>query len=317
VQVGRSVGLTWPRWQRAVAEVERLGFSGLYLSDHFTNPDPPPDSDSLETVVALTYLADHSRSMRFGPLVAPLSFRDPVMLARQALALDDLSGGRMVLGIGAGWMEHEHTTFGYDLGDARTRMGRLEEGLQIIARLCRDDAPVTFAGRFFHLHDARLLPRPRRPGGPRLLLGGNGLRRSLPLAARYGDIWNGSWLSVAEFREHTGRLDELLHREGRPLDSVQRSLIQGVVCWKDEGELERRMAWARQHSPDLNDQTPAAVLEEVSQWWHPITGSPSTVIERIKAYEAAGLDELIVQWFDVTDLEGLQVLAENVLPHLV
>src|SRR5919206_4997276 len=108
-------GLTWPSWKRLVAEVEQLGFAGLYCSDHFTLPTPVA-SDSLEVMVALTYLADHTQRVHFGPLVAPLSFRDPIMLARQAASLDDLSNGRMILGVGAGWMESEHEMFGYELG---------------------------------------------------------------------------------------------------------------------------------------------------------------------------------------------------------
>src|SRR5260221_14759439 len=90
-------GLTWPRWKRIVKEVEELGFAGLFRSDHFTNANPP-DKDSLETIVSLTYLADHSQRLHFGPLVAPVSFRDPRMLARHAAPLDDLSGGRLILG---------------------------------------------------------------------------------------------------------------------------------------------------------------------------------------------------------------------------
>src|SRR5919206_1509329 len=122
-------GLTWPSWKRLVAEVEQLGFAGLYCSDHFALPTPVA-SDSLEVMVALTYLADHTSRVHLGPLVAPLSFRDPVMLARQAAAIDDLSGGRMILGVGAGWEEREHTLFGHYLGDVPTRMARLAEGLE-------------------------------------------------------------------------------------------------------------------------------------------------------------------------------------------
>src|SRR5206468_2644018 len=126
----------------------------------------------------------------FGPLVAPVSFRDPRQLVRQASALDDLSGGRFILGLGAGWQEHEHSVWGYDLGDIPTRMARFEESLEVASRLLRSDAPVTFEGRFFQLHDAVLLPRPARPGGPPILIGGNGPKRTLPLVARYADIWN-------------------------------------------------------------------------------------------------------------------------------
>src|SRR5579884_1078810 len=165
IMIEAQDGLTWPRWKRLVAEVERLGFAGLFRSDHFTNAQPP-DKDSLEMVVSLTYLADHTQRIRFGPMVAPLSFRNPTLLARQAAALDDLSGGRMILGLGAGWQEREHRLFGLDLGDVPARMSRFEEGLEVITRLLHSDEPVTYEGRYFQLRDAILLPRPQRPGGP-------------------------------------------------------------------------------------------------------------------------------------------------------
>src|SRR5215467_2214630 len=129
-------GLTWPHWKRIVSEVGAWGFPGLFRSDHFPNARPP-GKDSWETIVSLTYLADHTQRIHFGPLVAPISFRDPAMLARQAAALDDLSGGRMILGVGAGWQDREHRLFGYNLGDVPRRLARLEEGLEVITRLLR------------------------------------------------------------------------------------------------------------------------------------------------------------------------------------
>src|SRR5262245_53790903 len=121
VQIEIAGGLNWARWKRLVREVDRLGYCGLYCCDHFY-PGGPGYSDSLEITVAFTYLADHSQRLEFGSLVSPVSFRHPVWLARQAMALDDLSGGRMVLGVGAGWMERENAGFGFELGDKATRM---------------------------------------------------------------------------------------------------------------------------------------------------------------------------------------------------
>src|SRR5881296_3700969 len=135
-------GLTWPHWKRIAAEVEELGFAGLFRSDHFTNAWPP-DKDSLEMIVSLTYLADHTQRIHFGPLVAPFSFRNPMLLARQAAALDDLSNGRMILSVGAGWQEREHHLFGFELGDVPTRMSRFEEGLEVVTRLLKSNEPVT------------------------------------------------------------------------------------------------------------------------------------------------------------------------------
>src|SRR6266566_7728192 len=138
IMIEGQMGLTWPRWKRLVSEVEDLGFAGLFRSDHFTNAGPP-DYESLEMIVSLTYLADHSQRLHFGPLVAPVSMRNPVMLTRQAAAIDDLSNGRMILGMGAGWQDREHDTFGFELGDIPTRMNRLEEGLEIATHLLKSN----------------------------------------------------------------------------------------------------------------------------------------------------------------------------------
>ncbi len=259
-----------------MAAAEETGFAALYRSDHFTNP-APPDKDSLEMIVSLTYLADHTRRIQFGPLVAPLSFRDPVFLARQAAAIDDLSGGRLILGIGAGWQEREHQHFGYDLNDLSTRMNRFAEGLQGNYRVCcSSDTPVNHNGTFYHLQDAILLPRPQRPGGPRILIGGNGLKRTLSLAARYADIWNGTFLSAEDFRTYSSQLDLLLQKEGRPAESVKRTLFTNT---------------------DL-------------------TQNPETLLKEIREYEAAGVQELVLWWHNFADTDSLRRIGERVLPQL-
>src|SRR6266849_1542564 len=130
VQVEIAAGLSWDRWKRLVREVDRLGYKGLYCCDHFL-PSGPGYVDSVDIMTAFTYLATQSSRLEFGSLVSPVSFRDPVMLVRQAMALDDLSGGRMVLGIGAGWIEDEHARYGYDFGTARSRLDRPSEGAEL------------------------------------------------------------------------------------------------------------------------------------------------------------------------------------------
>lgn len=129
IQMEGAQGLTWPRWQALVETVEAGGFAGLYCCDHFANP-APPDYDSLEVMVAMTYAASQTRRLTLGLLVAPITWREPVLLARQAMAIDDLSGGRFVLGVGAGWNEREHAMFGYPLGDRATRIARFTEALE-------------------------------------------------------------------------------------------------------------------------------------------------------------------------------------------
>ena len=183
ISLSGVTGLDWPRWQRLATEVEALGFAGLYRYDHFAAPTPPqagPENDNLDLTASLTWLACHTKRIRFGPLVAPISIREPHLLVRQATAIDDLSGGRFVLGVGAGWMEREHTMFGHQLGDIPTRMDRFEEGLAVISGLLRGPEPFTFEGRFFQMREATVMPRPQRPQGPPILVGGKGPRRSLP-----------------------------------------------------------------------------------------------------------------------------------------
>src|SRR5260221_12003225 len=133
IMIEGQMGLTWPHWKRIVSEVEDLGFAGLFRSDHFTNARPP-DKDSLEMVVSLTYLADHTQRIHFGPLVAPISFRDPPMLARQAAALDDLSGGRFILGGGGRGADRDTHPLGYYLRDVPTRLAPLERVLEVLTR---------------------------------------------------------------------------------------------------------------------------------------------------------------------------------------
>jgi len=233
-------GLTWPRWQRIAQAVEELGFAGLYRSDHFTNAGLP-DKDSLELWLSLAWLASHTTRIEFGPLVTPVSFRHPAFTARIASQLDDLSGGRLTLGVGAGWQEREHTAFGFDLLSVAERMDRFEEGLEVMSRLLRSDEPASFQGRYYTLHEAVLLPRPRRPGGPPILIGGNGPQRTLPLVARYADEWNAVYIPPARFAELSSRLDSLLAEQNRPASAVRRSLMTGLVSGRDEAELSARL----------------------------------------------------------------------------
>ncbi|OLB35341.1 MAG: LLM class F420-dependent oxidoreductase [Ktedonobacter sp. 13_2_20CM_53_11] len=288
-------GLTWPRWKQVVKEVEDLGFAGLFRSDHFKHAQPP-DDESLELIVSLTYLADHTRRIHFGSLVVPVSLRDPALLTRQAIALDDLSGGRLILGVGAGWQEREHHLFGYTLGDVPTRMARLEEGLEVITRLLRSEEPVTYEGRFFQLRGAALLPHPGRSGGPPILIGGNSTN-TLRLVARYADL---------------ATLDQLLRTAGRNPGDVRRSVMLGLFFARDRSELERQL----RETPGFTGQSLESFIEALKASEIAIAGTPDMILEQIHAYEQAGAEELMLQWLDLDDMEGLRAFAASVLPHV-
>jgi alkanesulfonate monooxygenase SsuD/methylene tetrahydromethanopterin reductase-like flavin-dependent oxidoreductase (luciferase family) len=312
ISVSGVMGLTWPIWKRLVRTVEDLGFAGLYLSDHFVAPDPPDDA-SLDLVVALTYAADHTERVRLGSMVAPLSFRDPVMLARQAAAIDDLSGGRLVLGVGAGWQEREHEMFGYALGDVPTSFARFEEGLEVITRLLRSEDPVNYDGHFFRLQEA-ILPGPRRPGGPPLLIGGSGATRTLPLVARFADVWNAQGLTPEEVRERSEAMDGMLRDAGRQPGDVRRTAFVAVVCGRTPAELEARLGgWRR--VGEFAALPLDALLGELRADGV-IIGTPEEVAAQLRVYESAGIVELVLQWIALDDIAGLEVLAAEVLPRL-
>lgn len=222
LMVEGQAGLNWERWDRVLKMAEDTGFQCVFRSDHFTNP-APPDTDSLELMVSLTFAATHTSRIEFGSLVAPVTFRHPTMTVRAAAQIDDLSGGRLVLGLGAGWQEREHHNYGIPFYDFKTRFEQLTDALEITRRLYASDEPVTFDGRHLSVDDAVLLPRPARQLP--ILIGGNGPKRTLPLAAEYADEWNGVYIDAETFAERSSRLDELLAERGRPASAVKRSVM--------------------------------------------------------------------------------------------
>ena len=305
LMVEGQMGLNWTRWQRIAELAEDFGFTGLYRSDHFTNPEPP-DQDSLELWVSLTWLASHTQRIEFGPLVTPVSFRHPAHTARMAAAVDDLSGGRLTLGVGAGWQEREHRTFGFDLLDVPERFDRFEEGLQAIIRLLRSDEPVSLQGEYYPLKEAILLPRLARPGGPPVLVGGNGRKRTLPLAARYADEWNAVFLPASEVAGLNDYLDQLLDENDRSPHDVSRSMMTGCVFGRDAKEVEEK---ARQRSQGRYS------VQELRQRGL-VIGTAGEIVEQLIRLSETGLQRVMLQWLDLDDMQSLEAMAEDVLPQL-
>lgn len=294
IMVEGQSGLTWPRWQRIVRAAEELGFAALYRSDHLISAQPP-DQESLELWSSLTWLACHTQRIEFGPLVCPLTFRHPVHLAHAAAALDELSGGRLTLGLGAGWSRREHDMYGFAMLPPVERWARLEQGLQVITRLLRSERPVTLEGRFFQLREAVLQPRPR---GLRVLVAGGGRKRSLPLVATYGDAWNVMFVSPAELFDLNAQLDSLLAAAGRQPRELLRTVLQGVEVGRTDAEVEAKRA------------------ARAWMWWREsglVAGTGQRLRDRLEEFERAGAQRVILQWLDLDDLDGLRLLAEAVL----
>jgi F420-dependent oxidoreductase-like protein len=295
-------GLNWTHWQLVARLADDLGFAGLYRSDHYTNAEPP-DLDSLELWVSLTWLASHTKRIQFGPLVSPVSFRHPTMTARMAAAVDDLSGGRLILGVGAGWQEREHQNYGWDLLDVQSRFARFREGLEVISRLLRSDEPVNFQGQYYCLNDAILLPRPQRPGGPPILIGGNGEKLTLPLAARYAAEWNAVYLTPDQFREKSVQLDGLIKASGRQPAEVRRSMMTGVVFGRDAADVERKVAKRTQ-----GKRTPAELRQRGV-----VVGTAEEIREQLEVLTMAGVQRVMLQWLDLSDLDSIEAMGKEIL----
>jgi F420-dependent oxidoreductase-like protein len=285
------------RWRRIGRTVEYCGFDELFRSDHFVDPEGPY-ADALELGVSLAWLADNTDRIEFGSLVTPLSFRDPVFTARMAKDVANLAGGRLNLGLGAGWQGREHEAFGYDLLEIPDRFDRFEEGLTVVERLLRRDDPVSFDGDYFELDEALLKPRPDRDGWPRLLVGGNGRNRTLPLAARFADEWNGVFLPPEEFEAMTDALDRAIEDAGRNPGDVRRSVMTGLCYGRDEDELDR----------ELDGRDPKELREQGM-----IVGTDAEVADHIERLDEAGADRVMLQWLALDDLDRLEVMAEGTL----
>src|SRR5215217_1693364 len=293
-------GVGWDRWRRLALAVEELGYAGLYRSDHFPNKRTGIYRDGLELWSSLAWLAENTTRIEFGPLVSPVSFRHPVITAWQASSVDNLAGGRLRLGLGAGWNEWEHETFGFDLLDTDSRFARFEEGLEVVSRLLRSEEPVSFSGEFYRLRDALLMPRSPRPGGPPIVIGGNGVRRTLPLAARYADEWNAAFITAEDFAQLNARLDGLVEEAGRAPDRVRRTLMTRVIFGRTEADVDSKL------DGTSRDQLPATVL----------AGTTDEIVERLGRLSEAGVQRVMLQWIEVDDIDSLEAMAHSVLPQL-
>jgi F420-dependent oxidoreductase-like protein len=298
IMVEGQNGLNWTRWQKLARAVEDLGFAGLYRSDHFTNAEPP-NLDSLELWISLSWLASHTQRIQFGPLVSPVSFRDPVFTARMAMQVDELSEGRLQLGLGAGWQEREHDMFGYSLLSPQHRFRRFQEGLEVITQLIGSDQPVNFTGDYYQLREAVLLPKSRMPSRPPIIIGGNGPKYTLPLVARYAKEWNCVALPPDRFAERNAQLDLLLTQAGRQPEEVRRSMMTNLIFAREENLLQQKLNGRSQ--------------EELVSGGR-IVGTPAQVVAQLGQYSKVGLQRVMLQWLDLDDLDGLEELARTVLP---
>ena len=293
VMIEAQEGLTWERWRRIVADTERLGFASLRVSDHCQSVFGVEGRESLHAWMALALAAEWTERVQLAPMVSPLTFYEPGVLARMAIAVDQLSGGRLLLGVGTGWNQTEHEAFGIPFPELPDRFDRLERGLELIGRLNAE------------IPGARRLP---------LLIGGSGERRTLPLAARYAAEWNVLGVSPDEFRAKSAVLDRACAEAGRDPGEVRRTIMTSVVIGRTRDDLRERAARLGRFLPPLSGLEPDQVIEQLGQRWP--AGTPDEIVARLRPFADAGVQTFLIQHFLLDDPEELEILAQDVVPTL-
>jgi alkanesulfonate monooxygenase SsuD/methylene tetrahydromethanopterin reductase-like flavin-dependent oxidoreductase (luciferase family) len=292
-------GWTYGQLQAVWQEADRLGYDGASLYDLIGAPGP-------ECWTALTALTATTRSLTAVPLVLANPYRHPALLAKMAATLDDLSGGRLVLGLGAGGAPGDAAAFGLRWEATPKRVAAMEEAVQVMRLLWRGGG--SFAGRFYQLDGASGHPRPAREGGPPILIGGHGERRVLRAVAEHADICNiGFDVSVDGWRRYRGLLDAYAQAAGRDPASLALSHNATVLVDRDDAGVERRLAaWAA-----ARDMNVDAARERLSS---ALLGTPDAVIARLRTLEAAGVTWAFLLFQDLPEVAGLRLFAEAVLP---
>jgi len=244
---------------------EESGFASVWVMDHFWQLPPlgGPDQPILEGYTLLGALAARTARVRLGTLVTGVTYRNPALLAKQVTTLDVISGGRAILGIGAAWYEEEHAALGFDFPPVGERMDRLEEAVQICRAMFTEDVP-SFAGTYYRIEGAKNLPRPVQPGGPRILVGGSGEKRTLRIVARYADMCNVHG-SPATIRRRLDILRRHCEDVGRDPAEITSSRRGSLILTETAEEAEQVSKLVRDAvGPEFDEQFTVGTEEQVA-----------------------------------------------------
>jgi len=298
-------GADYGRLLAVARAAEELGFDAFFRSDHFLRMGDvsgrPGPTDSWLTLAAL---AVQTSRIRLGTLVTSATFRLPGLLAVAVAQADEMSGGRIELGLGAGWFEAEHAAYGVPFPPVGERFGRLAEQLEVITGLwgVPDGQLYSFDGDYYQIRDSPGLPKPAQRPRPPIIVGGHGPKRTPRLAARYADEFNVGFSSPAETGAQFGRVREACQASGRDPGSLIYSAAHLTCCGRDDAEFARRAAAIGRDPAGLRDIG--------------LTGSPAEVVDKIGQYAGHGASRIYLQILDLHDLDHLELLATEVMPQV-
>ncbi len=294
--------VSWPQWVALAQACEEHGVGTLFRSDHYLSVDGHDERGSLETWATLAGLAAVTTRLRLGALVSPATFRHPSVLAKLATAVDHISGGRVELGLGAGWNEREHEAYGFAFPPLGERMELLEEQLAIV-RGAWAEGPFSFTGKHYRLSAVDALPKPVQRPHPPVLIGGSAKPRTARLAARFADEYNTVFATPEECAERRVVVEGAWRDAGRDPATLTFSVMVPWLCGSDAAELQRRAerlaAW--------RDTDAASLLEEFAGVG--VTGTFDEALVRLRAYRAAGVDRIMLQHLLHDDVGAVALLA--------
>jgi F420-dependent oxidoreductase-like protein len=295
-------GVSWDQWVALANGCEEHGISTLFRSDHYMNLDGEhPDRGSLDAWATLNALAAVTTTVRLGTLVSPATFRHPSELAKAVATADHVSGGRVELGLGAGWHEREHEAYGFPFADTKTRVDVLEEQLQIVLGAWTQ-APFSFTGAHYTLKDLDAQPRPVQRPRPPLIMGGSAGPRSAALAARYADEYNTPFATLDDIATRKATVTRACQATGR--EPLPFSVMTGFLVGADEAELRDRAA---RLGPRIGS-TAEALLSEPPPGW--ILGTTERAAEQLAALRDAGVHRVMCQNLLHDDLDVLALIAQ-------
>ncbi|MGI8774539.1 MAG: LLM class flavin-dependent oxidoreductase [Actinomycetota bacterium] len=313
----------WDRILTAARTAEESGFDSVWVSDHFfldwgKYGGPDDRQGAFECWTLLSAIAARTKTVRLGSLALCNDFRNPALLAKMAASLDLLSGGRLELGLGAGWYEPEYQAAGIDFDEAGARIARLGEAGQIVRRLL-DGEELTFEGRHYTIDGA--VCRPVRDGGrPLVWFGGKG-DYLIKTAVRHADGWNFSWLgSLDTYRDRLASAEKACAEEGRDLATLHRSVGAYVMAGRDEADAARRFERLAERTPPGvlrgPNGAPAVSWDEFKA--ANVAGSVNEVIDRLGAIKDLGVEEVVMTLgtlpFQLGDLEDVELVGQEIAP---
>jgi F420-dependent oxidoreductase-like protein len=305
-------GLSYSEQLELARLAERLGFEAFFRSDHYRSFPGPADMPTTDAWTVLAGIARETHSIRLGVLVSPVTFRHPGSFAKVVTTVDEMSGGRIEVGVGAGWNDAEHSQFGLAFPAIESRADLLEDELAILHGLWDEPDGWSYEGRQVRLESASFNPKPTQRPHPPIIVGGDGKPRSLRLAARYADEYNMSSAGPEMCTDAFSRLDAECRKVGRDPATLRRSVMAGLLIGADTAEVERRAV--AQVAMVGADGDASAWLEARRPRW--VAGTPAEARAMVARFAAAGVERIMLQDLLPRDQAMIELAARELIGRI-